>query len=230
MPVSGAVVRDSQRSQQRNPMMKRPQKSSPTRSLRSAIWAAFLAVSAVLPCGSASPGLNRAEQDGNDTDLMRHSVPAGLKPVEQEAWLAMARRQNPEAVADNTWTPTGNLAAARARHTATLLANGKVLVAGGRNRSGPSSSAELYDPASGLWTSTGSLPTTRRVSHSDAAPQWEGPGRRRICSNGAYASSAELYDPATGLVEYHRQPRHRTLRSHGDIAAQWQSACRRRIQ
>ncbi len=47
------------------------------------------------------------------------------------------------------WSPTGSLATARYAHTATLLPNGKVLVAGGFNVSGYLSSAELYDPASG---------------------------------------------------------------------------------
>jgi len=42
-----------------------------------------------------------------------------------------------------------------------LLPNGKVLVAGGYNGSTLVSSAELYDPASGTWTATGSLNTAR---------------------------------------------------------------------
>ena len=55
---------------------------------------------------------------------------------------------------------TGSLATARYSHTATLLPNGKVLVAGGDN-GGALASAELYDPASGTWTATGSLATAR---------------------------------------------------------------------
>src|SRR5881398_246684 len=51
---------------------------------------------------------------------------------------------------------TGSLATARTFHTATLLPNGKVLVAGGGNNS-----AELYDPASGTWSATGNLATAR---------------------------------------------------------------------
>src|SRR5262249_12374405 len=43
--------------------------------------------------------------------------------------------------------------------------NGKVLVAGGINFSNTLSSAELYDPATGLWTATGSM-TTVRVGHT----------------------------------------------------------------
>jgi len=46
---------------------------------------------------------------------------------------------------DGNWTSTANLNIARAGHTATLLANGKVLVAGGHNE-GTLSSAELYNP------------------------------------------------------------------------------------
>jgi len=49
-------------------------------------------------------------------------------------------------------------------HTATLLPDGKVLVAGGRGSETcftPTSSAELYDPVSGTWSPTGSLNTAR---------------------------------------------------------------------
>src|ERR1051326_5848174 len=42
-------------------------------------------------------------------------------------------------------------------HTATLLPNGKVLVAGGSMDDGSFTSAVLYDPATGTWSSTGSL-------------------------------------------------------------------------
>ena len=47
-------------------------------------------------------------------------------------------------------------------HTATLLPNGKVLVAGGVVTAAILlASAELYDPATGTWTATGSLNTAR---------------------------------------------------------------------
>ena len=62
---------------------------------------------------------------------------------------------------DPSWVSTGSLVTARTRHTATLLPNGKVLVAGGNNGHHALSSAELYDPATGTWTATGSLGTAR---------------------------------------------------------------------
>jgi hypothetical protein len=47
-----------------------------------------------------------------------------------------------------SFSPTGSLAAARDSHTATLLADGRVLIAGGQTAetSGYFASAELYQP------------------------------------------------------------------------------------
>src|SRR5437667_8324211 len=74
--------------------------------------------------------------------------------------LVVAKGLSYPVLIDPSWVPTGSLVTARTRHTATLLPNGKVLVAGGNQ--GPAlSSAELYDPATGTWTATGSLGTAR---------------------------------------------------------------------
>src|SRR3989442_4522073 len=69
--------------------------------------------------------------------------------------------------ATGTWSNTGNLNNDRAFHTATLLSNGKVLIAGGFSCAPPPqicadvNSAELYDPATGTWTSTSNLNAAR---------------------------------------------------------------------
>jgi N-acetylneuraminic acid mutarotase len=66
------------------------------------------------------------------------------------------------------WSPTGSLGTARSLHTATSLANGKVLVVGGINVINPcctdTDSAELYDPATGQWSATGN-PSAPRSNH-----------------------------------------------------------------
>ncbi len=55
---------------------------------------------------------------------------------------------------------SGSMAVARENGKTVLLRNGRVLVAGGYNGT-PIASAELYDPASGIWTPTGSLANAR---------------------------------------------------------------------
>jgi hypothetical protein len=65
------------------------------------------------------------------------------------------------AMVDPSWTATGSMVTARVGHTATLLASGEVLMAGGANDSGVLSSAELYDPTAGTFTATGPMTVAR---------------------------------------------------------------------
>src|SRR6185437_2532459 len=67
-----------------------------------------------------------------------------------------------------TFTPTGNMLTPRAWHTATLLTNGKVLIAGGISQTPTTeglSSAEVYDPSSGRFSATGRM-SVPRISHT----------------------------------------------------------------
>ncbi len=102
--------------------------------------------------------------------------------------------------ASGTWTSTGSLTTARDQHTATLLPNGLVLVAGGFGGTGSLFSAELYDPTSGAWTSTGSLAAARENSSATLLSNGEVlvVGGLREGPGGAVLESAELYDPANG--------------------------------
>lgn len=120
--------------------------------------------------------------------------------------VATAELYNP---ATGTFALTGNLNVARAGPSVTLLANGKVLVAGGVFYTGVIpftavphylASAELYNPASGTFSLTGSLRTARSGQSATvlnngnvllAAGQNDG-------ANGGYVGSAELYSPSTG--------------------------------
>ena len=90
-----------------------------------------------------------------------------------------------------------------------MLPNGKVLVAGGITSSGYLASAELYDPASGTWTATGSLATARAWTHGDIAAQRQGAGRRRIVQQRQSRERGTLRSGERDLGR-HRQPRHRT--------------------
>ena len=102
-----------------------------------------------------------------------------------------------------TFTPAGFLAAARGYDTATRLVDGRVLIAGGNPQqwqfNGPFlASAELFDPKTGRFSSTGALGTARNV-HT-ATLLLDG---RVLFVGGNDAephglASAELYDPKTG--------------------------------
>ena len=89
---------------------------------------------------------------------------------------------------------TGNLICARATHTATLLSNGRVLIAGGMDGAG--TTAELYDPARGSFASAGRLASERSGGHAAVLL----PSGKVLLAGGwtgrAVTPSAELYDPA----------------------------------
>ena len=59
------------------------------------------------------------------------------------------------------WTLTSNMNIGRVAHTASLLTDGKVLIAGGVNKNGILNTAELYDPSTGTWTITGNMNAQR---------------------------------------------------------------------
>ncbi|MGP0063424.1 MAG: Kelch repeat-containing protein, partial [Isosphaeraceae bacterium] len=101
---------------------------------------------------------------------------------------------------EGIFAPTGNLAIARQNHTATLLNNGMVLIAGGTNNSASAlASAELYDPATGTFSVTGSM-AAPRAYHSATLLN----NGMVLVAGGLNAdtdlalASAELYDPSTG--------------------------------
>jgi N-acetylneuraminic acid mutarotase len=97
------------------------------------------------------------------------------------------------------WTPTGSLRVGRSALTATLMPNGKVLVAGGINAAGdPIASAEVYNPATGSWASTGAMHAARDEHTALLLPS----GKILVAGGenifGVSTASAELYSPSTG--------------------------------
>ncbi|HTC87348.1 MAG TPA: Ig-like domain-containing protein [Bryobacteraceae bacterium] len=105
--------------------------------------------------------------------------------------LSSAELYNPATASSN---PTGNLNTPRAWHTATLLDNGSVLIAGGVNGASLAT-AEIYNPATGIFTPTTGAMTTSREYHTATLLN---NGMVLIAgglSSGASLSSAELFDP-----------------------------------
>jgi len=95
------------------------------------------------------------------------------------------------------WVATGSMSVGRVGHTATLLTDGRVLIAGGSTPEGLTPTTELYDPATGAWTLTGSMSVGR--AHHNATLLTDG---RVLVAGGSTPEgptpTAELYDPATG--------------------------------
>ncbi len=135
-----------------------------------------------------------------------------MKPKVVFLLLVLAALQTPKAAAQSpgSFTATGKMTTNRFFHTATLLPDGRVLIAGGYmiEAAGPAvpfttqSSAELYDPRTRTFTATGSM-MPRGGHTATLLPNGKvliaGGGR---VSTGSLAdpalASAELYDPDTG--------------------------------
>jgi hypothetical protein len=108
--------------------------------------------------------------------------------------------------ATGQFTSVGSMALAHSEHTATLLVDGRVLISSGRcfcfdkSGGGLTATAELFDPATQTFTSTGSL-LTQRAGHSAALL-----ANGKVLVAAGYtnlpqivATNGELYDPGTGL-------------------------------
>ncbi len=101
--------------------------------------------------------------------------------------------------ASGTFQKTGTLLAPRRASVATLLGNGKVLIAGGNNGS-DLASCELYDPSTGMFVATGAMVSPRQGHTATLLMD----GRVLLVGGGVFTVppgfvTAEIYDPATGL-------------------------------
>jgi uncharacterized repeat protein (TIGR02543 family) len=114
--------------------------------------------------------------------------------------LGLELAVTPSAIA-GSFSDTGAMNIARGNgHTASLLANGKVLVTGGHDNDagGFLSSAELYDPAAGTWAVTGTMSIPRYEHTATLLASGKVLVAGGYSGNNNYLTSAELYDSATG--------------------------------
>jgi N-acetylneuraminic acid mutarotase len=120
-------------------------------------------------------------------------VAAGYGGSGSKGYLSHCELYDPKT---ETWLSTNPLGFKRVDHTATLLHDGKVLVAGGNGDSGGLTDVVIYDPEAGSWESTGSMNGDRyyhtaTLLHDGkvlVAGGWRNPGA---------LASAETYNPAT---------------------------------
>ncbi len=112
-------------------------------------------------------------------------------------FLTSAELYNPGT---GNWAVTGSTATPRLDHTATLLPNGEVLVAGGylglnsQYQAIYTATAELYNPSSGTWKTTGSMTVPRALHGATLLPN----GQVLVAGGTNATTNAELYDPSKG--------------------------------
>jgi N-acetylneuraminic acid mutarotase len=97
------------------------------------------------------------------------------------------------------WSDAAPMSGARAQHTATLLPDGTVLVAGGYDEAGHElASAEVYDPAHDSWSATGPLAHARDSATATTLPNDDVLVAGGDGGAGTALASAEIYEPGTG--------------------------------
>jgi len=148
---------------------------------------------------SASPAATPSQLVASTSPSPGPSAQASPKPTDAPASAAVP--STPPTTTAAAWHAAASMIAPHVDHTATLLSDGRVLVVAGMvnyEDEKVSASAELYDPARGKWTATGSM-AQARWAHTTTLLQ---DGRVLVAGgnsgHGDQLASAELYDPASG--------------------------------
>ena len=135
--------------------------------------------------------------------------PAARRPGPRHRWVRrrrqLGRDLRPDDRARGRRRPGCMTAGRKTSKRRSLLADGRVLVAGGASRA----SCDLFDPTTGTWTATGAH-RSRRTATSSSSTSWRD-GTVLLVGGGGSRGSAtsrerQLYDPATRAWSRDRQP------------------------
>ncbi|HLJ29644.1 MAG TPA: DUF2341 domain-containing protein, partial [Candidatus Angelobacter sp.] len=155
-------------------------------------------------------GSLKTASDGHSATLMNNGkvLIAGGETWDPSVGYKVVSRAEVYDPSSGTFSSTGNLTSLRKNHTAALLNGGKVLIAGGTSTSSSSgtlASAELYDPAAGTFTVTGSMNDTRSQHTATLLNSGAVLVAGGFNANVGTLSSAELFDPVAGTFSYTNQ-------------------------
>ena len=106
---------------------------------------------------------------------------------------------------ERRWQATGPMSYPRWNHSATRLADGRVLVVGGDDVGGPLThrgTAEVFDPATGTWSLTGTLNIPRAAFTATLLPNGTVLVAGGVDNSDNTVASAEIYDPAAGTWRF----------------------------
>jgi Galactose oxidase, central domain len=173
--------------------------SAPTGTMTAARFAhtaTLLPSGKVLITGGSPNFVDLSTHDSRTLASLPKGTVAATNASESSDDLATAELYDP---ATGTFTATGPMIEQRSEHTATLLANGKVLLAGGAT----GNVAELYDPATGTFTATGNLVVGGRWACTatllnNGTVLIAGGRDTENVFDGLSINNAELFNPATG--------------------------------
>lgn len=138
------------------------------------------------PLGSATGGVNHAMTVLADGRVLSVGGSIGTDGVTDTAIYDPATNQ---------WTPAARMVEGRSFHTATLLNDGRVLVAGG-HQVGPNWHSELYDPATNTWTAGPDLNRRRDLHTATLLDDGRVLVAGTALATDADRRSAEIFDPS----------------------------------